>query len=441
MKRMISFHRLLAMLMAVLLCGIPTIFVSARDIQADEVNPAYTVNGINAYKDPYAASLHFNVEKMIYFAADQAPENVSSDSRVIVVTTMDDLIAMAKKYPFAALVVDADAEPLLNRNAIVQLSQTQHVILIVGFDAVSEKDLDTYAQLTGKSVQEYEDLPCFAAYYVASATGEIPLWNILWGQNFTADDILDFAEDTKKGIFYLYDSLVLQEHPEFAEEINNAPVPQRNIIAQTNMELYADWDTSVNNRVEIFNPGHLLTSTSTNVYAEPNGGNKIMTSYVGEALLFTGSKELIDGYYWYAVRGWKQSGSGTTFVSGWIRAFGSYWHAVDTECYTLYENGMKLNDNNVSGVTCNSSRNEVGYTLRSAAKLYNSSGTVLRTLSRGDKVWIDPDEGYAGATRPYLVSISGYSIGGTYYTASSTCFADLNFDSGDTATYRIVTHS
>lgn len=351
MKRMISFHRLLAMLMAVLLCGIPTIFVSARDIQADEVNPAYTVNGINAYKDPYAASLHFNVEKMIYFAADQAPENVSSDSRVIVVTTMDDLIAMAKKYPFAALVVDAKAEPSLDRDAIICLAKTQHIMLIIGFDTAREEDLDVYATMTGHSAAEKKDVPGFASYYVVAARGEIALWDMIWGQELSIDDILNFAEEAKNGIFFLQDGFVLEECPELVEEINNRPLPTENIISVNNEMPYADWNPAENNRVEIYNPHTLETlPTYINVYESAGSYTKIMSSYVGEALLFTGSEKEIDTYTWYEVRGWKQSGSSSTFVSGWVKAFKPRHYVIQTETYTLSENGDYLANDGVSGV-------------------------------------------------------------------------------------------
>ena len=50
---------------------------------------------------------------------------------------------------------------------------------------------------------------------------------------------------------------------------------------------------------------------------------------------------------------------------------------------------------------------------------------------------------YAGATRPYLISICGYTVFtnnlGYYTAATSTTFVDLNFDCGYTGGYRVVT--
>lgn len=442
MKKISTFYRVLAMLLAVLLCGIPTTFASTKDNLVSDRNAAYTVDGIDAYKDPYAASQRFTVEKLIYFTANKVPAEMLDDSRVTVVSTMDELIATAKEEPFAALVVAAEAEPLLDRDELVQLSQTQHILLIIGFDTASEEDLNRYTQLTGNSTENYTGVPGFASYYVVSATGEISLWDMTWGQDFDVDDILNFAESTKEGIFYLYDSFVIQAHPEFAEEINNAPVPTANIIEESNTTPNAAWDPAQNNLAKIFNPGDLLKMTSINVYADTNTGNKIMTSYIGEALLFTEKSVQVGDYFWYAVRGWKQSGSSSTFVTGWVRGFYSHTHVVQHECYTLYYNGKVLAQDHVAGVTYDSIKDAVGYTLTSAAKLYDSSGKLLRTLSQGDKVWIKDDEGYAGATKPYLISISAYTTSdGVYHIPIDTVFADLNFDSGNTGTYRIATHS
>lgn len=442
MKKISTFYRVLAMLLAVLLCGIPTTFASTTDNQGSGSNAAYTVDGIDAYKDPYAASQHFAVEKLIYFTANRAPAKILDDSRVNVVSTMDELIATAKEEPFAALVVAAEAEPLLDRDELVQLSQTQHILLIIGFDTASEEDLNRYAQLTGNSTENYTGVPGFASYYVVSATGEISLWDMTWGQDFDVDDILNFAESTKEGIFYLYDSFVIQAHPEFAEEINDAPVPTANIIEENNTTPNAAWDPAQNNRARIFNPGDLLSMPSINVYADTNTGNKIMTSYIGEALLFTEKSVRVGNYFWYAVRGWKQSGNSSTFLTGWVRGFQSYAHTVQHECYTLYEIGDRLAEDGVAGTTFDRYNDSAGFTLKSATKLYDSSGTLLLTLSQGNKVWLQSDEGYAGTTKPYLISISAYTTSdGVYHIPIDTVFADLNFDSGNTGTYRIVTHS
>lgn len=71
------------------------------------------------------------------------------------------------------------------------------------------------------------------------------------------------------------------------------------------------------------------------------------------------------------------------------------------------------------------------------------SGTVIKTLSKGDEVCFTIDDGYAGATRPYLISICGYTVFtnnlGYYTAATSTTFVDLNFDCGYTGGYRVVT--
>lgn len=441
MKKRHTFHRLLAMLLAVLCCTIPMASVSAADDLLDETDMAasdYTVDGIDVYLEPAVAASHFHIEELIYFTVDQV--NTLADDRVAVVNTTDDLIALAKEKPFAALVVDAKAEPFLDRDKIIKLSQTQHIILLIGFDAPQEKELALYEKLMGRSAEEYKNSPGFGVYYVVSDTGEIHLWNLIWCQNLVPDNLLDFLEQEKQRIFYLYDCLVLQSHPEIVAEINNAPIPPENIISENNTESYTNWDPSVNRRINIFNP-QVLSVTTVAIYASTSySSNKVMTCGIGEAILFTNYDITSDNHRWFEVSGWKQTSSGSTYVTGWLPSFYAPSYTLDVECYSLYQNGSYL-DAESSKITYNKTRDAFGYTLTSAAKLYDSTGTVMKTLSRGDIVWITNDEGYAGATKPFLVSIDCYSIGNTTYSQAGAVFADLNFDSGNTGTYRIVTHA
>lgn len=254
MKKRYAFHQLPAMLLVVLCCTISIASVSAAGDLRDEADTAasgYTVDGIDVYLEPAAAASHFHIEELLYFTVD--PVNTLTDARVTVVNTTDDLIALAKEKPFAALVVDAKVEPFLDRDKIIKLSQTQHIILLIGFDAPQEKELTLYEKLMGRSAEEYKNSPGFGIYYVVADTGEIHLWDLIWCQKLVPDDLLDFLEQEKQRIFYLYDCLVMQSHPEIMAAINNAPVPPENIISE-------------NRRVNIFNPQFLVVAAAS-IYA------------------------------------------------------------------------------------------------------------------------------------------------------------------------------
>ena len=259
------------------------------------------------------------------------------------------------------------------------------------------------------------------------------------------DDIFEFAEETKNDVFYIYDALVVQYDPELLSEIENADIPAANMVQETfsleqqnEVATLNDWDTSANNRVKIFNSTFAYPNQKTLIIYQNATANsdRLMTCSAGEALLFTGTSVTVGDYAWDEVRGWKQSGSSVSLVKGW------YLRSNTEDCLPIYSTGVHI-ANYCADASFDSTHKRVAFTLLASAKLYNSSGTVIKTLSKGDEVCFTIDDGYAGATRPYLISICGYTVFtnnlGYYTAATSTTFVDLNFDCGYTGGYRVVT--
>ena len=245
-------------------------------------------------------------------------------------------------------------------------------------------------------------------------TGESSVWTI------TREDL---GEDLSFLPVWVVDTL-------FEETFS---LEQQNEVATLN-----DWDTSANNRVKIFNSTFAYPNQKTLIIYQNATANsdRLMTCSAGEALLFTGTSVTVGDYAWDEVRGWKQSGSSVSLVKGW------YLRSNTEDCLPIYSTGVHI-ANYCADASFDSTHKRVAFTLLASAKLYNSSGTVIKTLSKGDEVCFTIDDGYAGATRPYLISICGYTVFTNnlgYYTAvTSTTFVDLNFDCGYTSGYRVVT--
>ena len=84
-----------------------------------------------------------------------------------------------------------------------------------------------------------------------------------------------------------------------------------------------------------------------------------------------------------------------------------------------------------------------GYKMAKSSSLYNGSGTATTSISSYTRVWFNSDAGTAGATKPYLVTISGYSTYAnnkwTYHSISATTFVDAGFNTGKVSTYKMNT--
>lgn len=411
-----------------------------------ETTPMYYVEGINVYERPYDASRQFAVTEAIYLTNSYSDSqlNINGDLRLHVATSMIELLSFASQKPFAAIVIDANAAEIYDESMIVQLAQKQHIVLLKGFTDTTDTDIKAYNSLKTDISTKDINAQGFSAYYVVANTGNICLWDKMWKDNISVEDLLTFANEVKDGIFYIYDSLVIQNNPKLKAAIDEKTVPLENIVnlstentIENEISASANWDPTANNYTRIFNP-LTFTDVSTIVVRDAINGNTLMTCSRGEALLFTEERTLSGNYYWYRVRGWKTTSSGSTFVSGWVKSFGSANYAVQHECQSLRENAAYAY-NAGSNYVVNGGSRGFGYELTAAAKLYDSSGTLLQTLPTGATVYFTANDGYAGSTRPYLISINGYMVSGTYTSASTTRFVDLNFDAGSVGSYRINT--
>jgi len=436
--------KITALILAIILCF--TLAIPALGSEMSVNGQAYSINGIDVYKYPLKASQYFSVETIIYFVSDAAFAQVpvNDDVGVYLVTTMEEVTALASANPYAAIVIDANAEGLFDEELLVDLARTQHIILIRGFNAAAVSSYEEYAsalKIERTSIHSQVFFSCI----VDAVDRSIHAYNYLTQDNISMDDIFEFAEETKNDVFYIYDALVVQYDPELLSEIENADIPAANMVQETfsleqqnEVATLNDWDTSANNRVKIFNSTFAYPNQKTLIIYQNATANsdRLMTCSAGEALLFTGTSVTVGDYAWDEVRGWKQSGSSVSLVKGW------YLRSNTEDCLPIYSTGVHI-ANYCADASFDSTHKRVAFTLLASAKLYNSSGTVIKTLSKGDEVCFTIDDGYAGATRPYLISICGYTVFTNnlgYYTAvTSTTFDDLNFDCGYTGGYRVVT--
>ena len=439
--------KITALILAIILCF--TLAIPALGSEMSVNSQAYSIDGIDVYKYPLKASQYFSVDTIIYFVSDAAFAQVpvNDDVGVYLVTTMEEVAALASANPYAAIVIDANAEGLFDEEVLIDLAKTQHIILIRGFNAAAVGDYEEYAsalKIERTSIHSQVFFSCI----VDAVDKSIHAYNYLTQDSISMDDIFEFAEKTKNDVFYIYDALVVQYDPELLSEIENADTPAANMVQETflleqqdEVAALSDWDTSVNNCVKIFNSTPTEPNYKTLIIYQNATANsdRLMTCSAGEALLFTGTRVTDEDYVWEEVRGWKQSGSSTSLVKGWHRRNRIH---MNEYCLPIYSAGVQIADY-CADASFDSTHNRVAFTLLASAKLYNSSGTVIKTLSKGDEVCFTIDDGYAGATRPYLISICGYTVFTNnlgYYTAvTSTTFVDLNFDCGYTSGYRVVT--
>lgn len=125
--------KITALILAIILCF--TLAIPALGSEMSVNGQAYSINGIDVYKYPLKASQYFSVETIIYFVSDAAFAQVpvNDDVGVYLVTTMEEVTALASANPYAAIVIDANAEGLFDEELLVDLARTQHIILIRGY--------------------------------------------------------------------------------------------------------------------------------------------------------------------------------------------------------------------------------------------------------------------------------------------------------------------
>lgn len=137
--------KITALILAIILCF--TLAIPALGSEMSVNGQAYSINGIDVYKYPLKASQYFSVETIIYFVSDAAFAQVpvNDDVGVYLVTTMEEVTALASANPYAAIVIDANAEGLFDEELLVDLARTQHIILIRGFNAAAVSSYEEYA--------------------------------------------------------------------------------------------------------------------------------------------------------------------------------------------------------------------------------------------------------------------------------------------------------
>lgn len=443
MKTKSWYKQLLSTISLVLLLFAVTIPTNASGIgnskmSVNETNvETYTVNGMDVYSNPYIASTEFDVTELIYFTAD--PDNcqisIMNEANITVVTNMEDLIEAAVKKPFSAIVVDANATDAFDEAKIIKLAHSQHLVLIMGYNSPSVSDAQAFAENQKHLPKERRmslDGSNFSAYYVDVNESKIKFWYPLHETALTVDVLVDFADKMKDDLFYVYEAITspsANSEKMIVENnvVNDELLPDENLLLMSTN----DWDMWENNQAKVFQNYGTIPSQLP-MYTSYANGSQIMSIGVGEIVLFTGVEYTYNGYRWYHVRAWKTDG---TLYEGWVRSFYSSG-SVGPYCWNMEE--YAANNADGSHLFTHSTRGG-GYKLRNSAAIYDSSGTRIDTLPAGWTVWFTVEQAYAGASRPYLIAISGYTTNSTYYSLSSTTFVDANLETGEPTTYNICT--
>gem|GEM_PF-5886345 len=215
---------------------------------------------------------------------------------------------------------------------------------------------------------------------------------------------------------------------ELAKAENDAAVLSQNTTAVT---------ASQNNRVELFHTW-MAGSTTGYVYTSATGSTVLKTVHNGEAIIFTGTTKVIEDSTFYQVKIWTSSG---TLSTGWMAPAGS-WMDYPFTC-SLYDYAYNYPSEDDDGLIVFNDTYGAGYKMAKSSSLYNGSGTATTSISSYTRVWFNSDAGTAGATKPYLVTISGYSTYAnnkwTYHSISATTFVDAGFNTGKVSTYKMNT--
>lgn len=110
--------KITALILAIILCF--TLAIPALGSEMSVNGQAYSINGIDVYKYPLKASQYFSVETIIYFVSDAAFAQVpvNDDVGVYLVTTMEEVTALASANPYAAIVIDATRKDSLTKSCL-----------------------------------------------------------------------------------------------------------------------------------------------------------------------------------------------------------------------------------------------------------------------------------------------------------------------------------
>ena len=338
------------------------------------------------------------------------------------------MIAAAEADPFAAIVVDSNASSFLERDKLAGLSKEQHLILIIGYDNEDyvAKDFPAADKVNFKDY-------AFASYII-TPDGNFQVFDFWPTSVRSIDDMLTYTNKTKDAAYTLYNLYVCDEDyseasaAELAKAENDAAVLSQNTTAVT---------ASQNNRVELFHTW-MAGSTTGYVYTSATGSTVLKTVHNGEAIIFTGTTKVIEDSTFYQVKIWTSSG---TLSTGWMAPAGS-WMDYPFTC-SLYDYAYNYPSEDDDGLIVFNDTYGSGYKMAKSSSLYNGSGTATTSISSYTRVWFNSDAGTAGATKPYLVTISGYSTYAnnkwTYHSISATTFVDAGFNTGKVSTYKMNT--
>lgn len=389
----------------------------------------YTINGVDAYNFPRDAAKNFDIEKIIYFSTDATNTQINltsntSSENITIVGNMDALVSAVESNPFAAIVVDSNASDFLDRSKLVNLSEKQHLTLIVGYDDKADIVADFPAP-------DKVDFSKYAfACYVITPDGDFQVFDFWPTSVCSIDNVLNYANKTKDAAYNIYNLYVCGDDYSEATEVQLAQA-EADAIQSTRA---AD---DQNNRVELFHTW-MAGSTTGYVFTSTTGNTVLKTVQNGEAIIFTGTTKVVDGSTFYQVKIWSSSG---TLSTGWMAPAGS-WMDYPFTC-TLYDYAYNYPSEDDDGLIVFDDTYGAEYKMAKSSSLYNGSGTATTSITSLTRVWFDSNVGTAGATKPYLVTISGYSTYAnykwTYHSISSTTFVDAGFNTGNINTYKMNT--
>lgn len=399
---------------------------TAQAADLHNLNQPYEIDGIDAYESPRSAAKKFQVDQIIYLVADdtstQIP-NASGDDAVITVTNMNDLVAEIERNPFSTIFVDPSAIEILEKDALIDLSETIHLVLVFGYD--DEADI-----LNNFLCPETADLSEYAyACCVISPDGTFQIYDFFESSAIcNVNDALRCANKAKDAAYTIYNLYVCDD--------TYTEVTAAELEATTQEPNIATGSRASNNRVELFH-SLLAGTTQGYVYTSSSGGSVLKTVKNGEAIIYTGTTATVSGSTWYQVRVWTSKDS---LSYGWIPPMGSYMDYPMT--FTLYDYGYNYADEDADIVVYDADYG-AGYKMASSSSLYNGSGTATTSITSLTRIWFTEDAGTAGATKPYLVTISGYSTYSnnrwTYHSLSATTFVDAGFNTGKVSSYKMNT--
>lgn len=413
MKKIIS-----TIVSAVLILSIMVPLASAVSIGS------YSYNGINAYQHPGQVANGLNVDSVIIATtnANNAPA-VPEDFDVKIVSTPTELTTEVENNPFAAIIIMNDCKTDAFRDTIVNLSETYHLILMMQTDESNETE---QAEISLFNLGTSFD-PCYAVYYVDN--GELTIFDVIPSNLANSDNFGSTVNGCMRSLLWHYNGAV-----NCVDEIANATD-----VALLGGEITA-YATLGNFSSCIFESNFQNHASWTSyIYSNSSGTGNSVAITTGTAIIVTGDTVTNSNYdHMVPVNYW----SGSTLKSGWLMLdFPYYGGLVKATPINLKDYSGSPDDwytTTYNGVTY------VGIRLKNSAGMYNSSGTLIKTLGAGSWVFLSSDA-LCGYNNPHYFTINGASPwGGSgeaegpqgFEAYTSTTFVNGGFNS---SSYNIYT--